>query len=43
MDIIAMALDAAECGFPASQYVIWAGQTPEDALNKALIETAAAL
>lgn len=43
MDIIAMALDAAECGFPASQYVIWAGQTPEDALNKALLETAAAL
>ena len=43
MDLIAMALDAAECGFPASQYVIWAGQTPEDALNKALLETAAAL
>ena len=43
MEIVAQALDAAECGFPASQYVIWAGQTPEDALNKALLETTAAL
>lgn len=42
MDIIAGALDAAECGFPASQYVIWAGKTPEDALTQALTEAASA-
>jgi hypothetical protein len=43
MDIISTALDAAECGFPASQYVIWAGKTPEDALNQALSEAAMAV
>lgn len=43
MDIIATALDSAECGFPASQYVIWAGKTPEDALDQALNETASAI
>jgi len=36
MDIVAMAVEAAECGFPASQYVIWAGKTPEEALTTAL-------
>ena len=43
MDIMAMATEAADCGFPASQYVIWAGQSPEEALNKALIETTSPL
>ena len=36
MDSLATAIKAAECGFPASQYVIWAGETPESALDKAL-------
>jgi len=40
MDIISTALEAAEYGFPASQYVIWAGKTAEDALNQALTEAA---
>jgi len=41
MDIMSTALDAAECGFPASQYVIWAGKTPEEALDLALSDKAA--
>ena len=41
MDLMAQAVDAAECGFPASQYVIWAGKSPEDALSDALDEMAA--
>ena len=40
MDIISMAIDAAECGFPASQYVIWAGKSPEEALSTALTQAA---
>lgn len=40
MDIISMAVEAAECGFPASQYVIWAGKTPEDAITRALKQSA---
>lgn len=43
MDIMAMAINAAEWGFPASQYVIWARQTPEQALNKALLEASTSL
>ncbi len=39
MDIISAARDAAECGFPACQYVIWAGKTPEEALDQAFAET----
>jgi len=40
-DMIAQALDAAERGYPASQYVIWAGKSPEDALTSALVDLAA--
>lgn len=40
MDMIACALDAAERGYPASQYVIWAGKSPEDALTSALVDLA---
>jgi hypothetical protein len=35
-----MALDAAERGYPACQYVIWAGESPEDALTRALVDLA---
>ncbi len=41
MDMIAHALDAAERGYPACQYVIWAGKSPEDALTSALVDLAA--
>jgi len=40
-DLIAQALDAAERGYPACQYVIWAGKSPEDALTSALVDLAA--
>jgi hypothetical protein len=40
MDLIANALDAAERGYPACQYVVWAGKSPEDALNSALMDLA---
>lgn len=40
MDLIASALDAAERGYPACQYVIWAGKSPEDALTSALVDLA---
>ena len=40
-DMISQALDAAERGYPASQYVIWAGKSPEDALTSALVDLAA--
>ena len=40
MDIIASALDAAERGSPACQYVVWAGKSPEDALTSALVDLA---
>ena len=33
LDMLAHALDAAERGYPACQYVIWAGKSPEDALS----------
>jgi len=39
--MIALALDAAERGYPACQYVIWAGKSPEDALTSALVDLAA--
>lgn len=42
MAMLAGALDAAERGYPASQYVLWAGKTPEDALDTVLLELAAA-
>ena len=38
MDMIALALDAAERGYPACQYVIWAGKSPEYALTSALVD-----
>jgi hypothetical protein len=41
LDMIALALDAAERGYPACQYVIWAGKSPEDALTAALVDLAA--
>ncbi len=41
MDLIANALDGAERGYPACQYVVWAGKSPEDALNSALMDLAA--
>jgi Uncharacterized conserved protein len=41
MDMLAHALDAAERGYPACQYVIWAGKSPEDALTSALVDIAA--
>jgi len=41
MDMIAQGLDAASRGYPASQYVIWAGKSPEDALTAALVDIAA--
>ncbi len=41
MDVMAQALDAAEKGYPAAQYVIWAGKSPEDALAEALVDLAA--
>ena len=41
MALLASALDAAERGYPACQYVIWAGKTPEDALDIALLDLAA--
>ena len=41
MDMIALALDAAERGYPACQYVVWAGKSPEDALTSALVDIAA--
>ena len=37
-DMIALALDAAEHAYPACQYVVWAGKSPEDALNNALTD-----
>ncbi len=40
-DMVALALDAAERGYPAAQYVIWAGKSPEDALTSALVDLAA--
>lgn len=41
LDLISLALDAAERGYPACQYVIWAGKSPEDALTSALVDIAA--
>ena len=41
LDMLAHALDAAERGYPACQYVIWAGKSPEDAMTSALVDLAA--
>lgn len=41
MALLAGALEAAERGYPACQYVVWAGKTPEDALDTALLDLAA--
>ncbi len=38
MALLASALDAAERGYPACQYVVWAGKSPEEALNKAILD-----
>lgn len=38
--MIMLALDACERFYPAFQYVIWAGATPEQALQACLMETA---
>ncbi|MBC6412167.1 MAG: YbjN domain-containing protein [Hyphomonadaceae bacterium] len=40
-DLIASAVDAGERGYPACQYVLWAGKSPEDALTAALLDLAA--
>ena len=40
MDMIAHAMDASERGYPACQYVVWAGKSPEDALTSALVDLA---
>ncbi|PHS74703.1 MAG: hypothetical protein COB56_08920 [Robiginitomaculum sp.] len=40
MALLAGALEAAERGYPACQYVVWAGKTPEDALDTALLDLA---
>lgn len=40
MCLLANALDAAERGYPASQYVLWAGKTPEEAIDTVLLELA---
>lgn len=41
MALLCAALDAAERGYPACQYVVWAGKSPEEALNSALLDLAA--
>lgn len=41
LDVMSQALDAAERGYPAAQYVVWAGKSPEDALAEALVDLAA--
>ncbi len=41
MALLAGALEAAERGYPACQYVVWAGKSPEDALDTALLDLAA--
>lgn len=41
LDVMSQALEAAEAGYPAAQYVVWAGKTPEDALANALEDIAA--
>jgi len=41
MTLLAHALDGAERGYPACQYVVWAGKSPEDALTSTLIDLAA--
>lgn len=41
MNMIAHAMDGAERGYPACQYVVWAGKSPEEALTAALIDLAA--
>ena len=38
MDFIASAVDAAEHAYPACQYMIWAGKSPEDALTNAQMD-----
>lgn len=40
LDIMSQALEAAEAGYPAAQYVVWAGKTPEDAVANALEDLA---
>lgn len=40
MALLASALDAAERGYPACQYVVWAGKSPEDAIDAALFDLA---
>lgn len=38
MNLLALALDGAQRGYPACQYVAWAGKSPEDAVTSALID-----
>ena len=40
MALLAGALDASERGYPACQYLVWAGKSPEDALDTALLDLA---
>ena len=41
LDLMSHAMDAAEQGYPAVQYVVWAGRSPEDALAEALVDLGA--
>lgn len=40
MSLLSGALEAAERGYPACQYVVWAGKSPEEALDTALLDLA---
>lgn len=40
MAMLGSALEAAEKGYPACQYVMWAGKTPQDAIGQALLDKA---
>jgi hypothetical protein len=39
MAVVAAALDATERFLPAFNFVVWAGQTPEQAMSSAVVET----
>lgn len=40
MALLASAMDAGERGYPACQYVVWAGKSPEEAVNTVLLDLA---
>jgi len=41
MAMVSAALDAAEKGYPAAQYLLWAGKSAADAIDQALLDRAA--